>query len=150
MSAKKIESVVEETENKELNNVEEAAVEETENKELNNVEEAAVEETAAPETTKTEEIAKEEPIVEDEVIIDEKDVIPEEETKKIEPEDVKEVKAQKVNIEKGNTTKVSLKVLIAFTDKYTKKDYEVNDVLKVDKARAEELLSDARGLVSKV
>lgn len=133
MSAKKIESVVEETENKELNNVEKAAVEET----------------AAPETTKTEEIAKEEPIVEDEVIIDEKDVIPEE-AKKIEPEDVKEVKAQKVNIEKGNTTKVSLKVLIAFTDKYTKKDYEVNDVLKVDKARAEELLSDARGLVSKV
>lgn len=134
MSAKKIESVVEETENKELNNVEKAAVEET----------------AAPETTKTEEIAKEEPIVEDEVIIDEKDVIPEEEEKKIELEDVKEVKAQKVNIEKGNTTKVSLKVLIAFTDKYTKKDYEVNDVLKVDKARAEELLSDARGLVSKV
>lgn len=134
MSAKKIESVVEETENKELNNVEKAAVEET----------------AAPETTKTEEIAKEEPIVEDEVIIDEKDVIPEEEAKKIEPEDVKEVKAQKVNIEKGNTTKVSLKVLIAFTDKYTKKDYEVNDVLKVDKARAEELLSDTRGLVSKV
>lgn len=134
MSAKKIESVVEETESKELNNVEEAAVEET----------------VAPETTKTEEIAKEEPIVEDEVIIDEKDVIPEEEAKKIEPEDVKEVKAQKVNIEKGNTTKVSLKVLIAFTDKYTKKDYEVNDVLKVDKARAEELLSDARGLVSKV
>ena len=134
MSAKKIESVVEETENKELNNVEKAAVEET----------------AAPETTKTEEIAKEEPIVEDEVIIDEKDVIPEEEAKKIEPEDVKEVKSQKVNIEKGNTTKVSLKVLIAFTDKYTKKDYEVNDVLKVDKARAEELLSDARGLVSKV
>lgn len=134
MSAKQIESVVEETENKELNNVEKAAVEET----------------AAPETTKTEEIAKEEPIVEDEVIIDEKDVIPEEEAKKIEPEDVKEVKAQKVNIEKGNTTKVSLKVLIAFTDKYTKKDYEVNDVLKVDKARAEELLSDARGLVSKV
>lgn len=134
MSAKKIESVVEETENKELNNVEKAAVEET----------------AAPETTKTEEIAKEEPIVEDEVIIDEKDVIPEEEAKKIELEDVKEVKTQKVNIEKGNTTKVSLKVLIAFTDKYTKKDYEVNDVLKVDKARAEELLSDARGLVSKV
>lgn len=134
MSAKKIESVVEETENKELNNVEKAAVEET----------------AAPETTKTEEIAKEEPIVEDEMIIDEKDVIPEEEAKKIEPEDVKEVKAQKVNIEKGNTTKVSLKVLIAFTDKYTKKDYEVNDVLKVDKTRAEELLSDARGLVSKV
>lgn len=134
MSAKQIESVVEETESKELNNVEEAAVEET----------------VAPETTKTEEIAKEEPIVEDEVIIDEKDVISEEEAKKIEPEDVKEVKAQKVNIEKGNTTKVSLKVLIAFTDKYTKKDYEVNDVLKVDKARAEELLSDARGLVSKV
>ena len=134
MSAKKIESVVEETESKEVNNIEEAAVEET----------------VAPETTKTEEIAKEEPIVEDEVIIDEKDVIPEEEAKKIEPEDVKEVKAQKVNIEKGNTTKVSLKVLIAFTDKYTKKDYEVNDVLKVDKARAEELLSDARGLVSKV
>lgn len=134
MSAKKIESVVEETESKELNNVEEAAVEET----------------VAPETTKTEEIAKEEPIVEDEVIIDEKDVISEEEAKKIEPEDVKEVKAQKVNIENGNTTKVSLKVLIAFTDKYTKKDYEVNDVLKVDKARAEELLSDARGLVSKV
>lgn len=134
MSAKKIESVVEETESKEVNNVEEAAVEET----------------VAPETTKTEEIAKEEPIVEDEVIIDEKDVIPEEEAKKIEPEDVKEVKAQKVNIEKGNTTKVSLKVLIAFTDKYTKKDYEVNDVLKVDKARAKELLSDARGLVSKV
>lgn len=134
MSAKKIESVVEETESKELNNVEEAAVEET----------------VAPETTKTEEIAKEEPIVEDEVIIDEKDVISEEEAKKIEPEDVKEVKAQKVNIKKGNTTKVSLKVLIAFTDKYTKKDYEVNDVLKVDKARAEELLSDARGLVSKV
>lgn len=134
MSAKKIESVVEETESKEVNNVEEAAVEET----------------VAPETTKTEEIAKEEPIVEDEVIIDEKDVIPEEEAKKIKPEDVKEVKAQKVNIEKGNTTKVSLKVLIAFTDKYTKKDYEVNDVLKVDKARAEELLSDARGLVSKV
>ena len=47
MSAKKIESVVEETESKELNNVEEAAVEVT----------------VAPETTKTEEIEKEEAIV---------------------------------------------------------------------------------------
>lgn len=49
---------------------------------------------------------------------------------------------------KANIAK--LRVLIAFTDKYTKQDYQVNDLISVNKDRAEELLSDERGLVEKV
>lgn len=48
------------------------------------------------------------------------------------------------------STKVKLKILVAFTDKYNGKDYGANDVITVDPARAEELLSDERKLVEKV
>lgn len=48
------------------------------------------------------------------------------------------------------STKVKLKILVAFTDKYNGKDYGANDEITVDPARAEELLSDERKLVEKV
>lgn len=48
------------------------------------------------------------------------------------------------------STKIKLKILVAFTDKYNGKDYRVNDEITVDADRAEELLTDERGLVKKV
>ena len=54
----------------------------------------------------------------------------------------------KVNNKKAST--VRLKVLIAFTDKYTKQDYVINDEIDVTEDRAKELLADPRRLVEKL
>ncbi len=56
----------------------------------------------------------------------------------------------KAEVEKKKTDAVKLKILIAFTDKYTKQDYTVNDEIFVDKDRAKELLTDPRRLVEKL
>lgn len=133
MSAKKVENPVEETVNEEVKNTEEVAEQKTATSETQNTEE------------KNEEIIKE-----DEVIIEEKNIIPAEEAKELNVDEVKEVEAKKVTVEKNTSKEVKLKVLIAFTDKYTDEDRKVNDVITVDPARAEELLSDERGVVEKV
>ena len=44
---------------------------------------------------------------------------------------------------------IELRVLIAFTDKYTDESYTVNDVITVNEVRAKELLTDSRRLVKK-
>ena len=77
-------------------------------------------------------------IVENEpVVINEKDIISE------------EAKA-KAEAEKKKTDAVKLRVLIGFTDKYTKQDYAVNDEIYVDKDRAKELLANEKRLVEKL
>lgn len=131
MSAKKVENAVEETVKEEVKYVDETA-----------------EKTAVSPHAEAEEIKTEEPIKEEEVIIEEENIIPEEEAEKLKKEEVKEVEAKKVTIEKGD--KVKLKVLVAFTDKYTKQKYIVNDEIDVDKTRAKELLTDKRNLVVKI
>lgn len=130
MSAKKVENAVEETAKEEVKKVEETA-----------------EKTAVSSNAEAEEIKTEEPIKEEEVIIEEENIIPEEEAEKLKEEEVKEVEAKKVTIEKGD--KVKLKVLVDFTDKYTNESYKINDEIAVDKDRAKELLADSRRLVTK-
>ena len=111
-------------------------------------------------------------IVENEpVVINEKDIISEEvkENDVIDvdaPEVIIEAKAEeeakaeaeekakaeeeakaKAEAEKKKTDAVKLRVLIGFTDKYTKQDYAVNDEIYVDKDRAKELLANEKRLV---
>lgn len=50
---------------------------------------------------------------------------------------------------KSESSKVKLKVLIPFTDKYTEEKYKLNSVISVSKERATELLKDKRKLVEK-
>ena len=69
-----------------------------------------------------------------------------EEEAKAKAEAEEKVKAE----EEAKANSVRLKVLIAFTDKYTKQDYVVNDVISVNKDRAKELLADPRRLVEKL
>ena len=69
-----------------------------------------------------------------------------EEEAKAKAEAEEKVKAE----EEAKANGVRLKVLIAFTDKYTKQDYAVNDVISVNKDRAKELLADPRRLVEKL
>ena len=108
-------------------------------------------------------------IVENEpVVINEKDIISEEvkENDVIDvdaPEVIIEAKAEeeakaeaeekakaeeeakaKAEAEKKKTDAVKLRVLIGFTDKYTKQDYAVNDEIYVDKDRAKELLANEK------
>ena len=114
-------------------------------------------------------------IVENEpVVINEKDIISEEvkENDVIDvdaPEVIIEAKAEeeakaeaeekakaeeeakaKAEAEKKKTDAVKLRVLIGFTDKYTKQDYAVNDEIYVDKDRAKELLTNEKRLVEKL
>lgn len=114
-------------------------------------------------------------IVENEpVVINEKDIISEEvkENDVIDvdtPEVIIEAKAEeeakaeaeekakaeeeakaKAEAEKKKTDAVKLRVLIGFTDKYTKQDYAVNDEIYVDKDRAKELLANEKRLVEKL
>lgn len=51
---------------------------------------------------------------------------------------------------KAKANGVKLKVLVAFTDKYTKADYVINDEIVVDENRAKELLADPRRLVERI
>ena len=76
----------------------------------------------------------------------------EEDTKKAEEEAKAKAEAEEKAKKEADvkSTKVKLKILVAFTDKYNGKDYEANDEIIVDPARAEELLSDERKLVEKV
>ena len=100
-------------------------------------------------------------IVENEpVVINEKDIISEEvkENDVIDvdaPEVIIEAKAEEeakaeAEAEKKKTDAVKLRVLIGFTDKYTKQDYAVNDEIYVDKDRAKELLANEKRLVEKL
>lgn len=90
-------------------------------------------------------------IVENEaIVINEKDIVSGEELKE---NDLIDVKAPEVIVEeeaKAKVKGVKLRVLVAFTDKYTKVDYAINDEIIVDEARAKELLADPRGLVEKL
>ena len=56
----------------------------------------------------------------------------------------------KAEAEKKKADAVKLRVLIGFTDKYTKQDYAVNDEIYVDKDRAKELLTNEKRLVEKL
>lgn len=117
-------------------------------------------------------------IVENEpVVINEKDIISGEELKETDVIDVNapevtieneaEEKAKKeaeekakaeeeakakaeAEAEKKKDDAVKLRVLIGFTDKYTKQDYAVNDEIYVDKDRAKELLTNEERLVEKL
>ncbi len=106
-------------------------------------------------------------IVENEpVVVNEKDIVSGEELKetdvidvnapevKIEAEAKEEEEAKKAEADaKANNKKagtVRLKVLVAFTDKYTKQDYEINDEIVVNEARAKELLANSKRLVEKL
>lgn len=71
----------------------------------------------------------------------------EEEAKKAEAEAKAKAEAE-ANKKKADTAR--LKVLIAFTDKYTKQDYSINDEIDVAEDRAKELLADSRRLVEKL
>ncbi|MCI8363100.1 MAG: hypothetical protein HFJ41_08415 [Clostridia bacterium] len=106
-------------------------IEEIVNEEVKNTEEVAEQKTATSETQNTEE-KNEEIIKEDEVIIEEENIISEDETKELKADEVK------------------LKVLIAFSDKYTDEPYKVNDAIEVEEERAKELLADPRRLVAKL
>lgn len=104
-------------------------------------------------------------IVENEpVVINEKDIISGEELKETDVIDVnapeviieekakaeEEAKAKAEAEEKAKANSVKLKVLIAFTDKYTKADYAINDEIVVDKVRAKELLANPKRLVEQL
>jgi len=51
-------------------------------------------------------------------------------------------------VETSNKTK--LKILIAFTDKYTNVEYKIGDVVEFDTERVNELLGDDRHLVMEI
>ena len=59
-------------------------------------------------------------------------------------------KAEKEAKAKVEANSVKLKVLIAFTDKYTQAEYAINDEIVVDKDRAKELLANSKRLVEKL
>ena len=96
---------------------------------------------AEEEAKKAEEEAKAKAEEEAKKAEEEAKVKAEEEAKKAENEE----KAKK----EAKTNSVKLKVLIAFTDKYTKQDYVIDDEILVDEDRAKELLTDSRRLVIK-
>lgn len=108
---------------------------------INNEEEVktAVEETAVSSDEKVEEVKLEE--VKE---AKDKEVEAEEEAKTEEKENKEETKKSK-----SESSKVKLKVLIPFTDKYTEEKYKLNSVISVSKERATELLNDKRKLVEK-
>ena len=69
---------------------------------------------------------------------------------KAKAEEETKAKAEAEKKAKAEANNVKLKVLIAFTDKYTDEEYKVNDVISVDEERAKELLADPRRLVAKL
>ena len=69
---------------------------------------------------------------------------------KAKAEEEAKAKAEAEKKEKADANIVKLKVLIAFTDKYTYQEYKVNDVISVEEERAKELLADPRRLVEKL
>ena len=111
-------------------------------------------ESEAEEKVKAEEEAKAKAEAEEKVKAEEEAKAKAEAEEKAKVEEEAKAKAKAEAEEKAKkeakANSVRLKVLIAFTDKYTKQDYKVNDEIMVDHSRAEELLSDERGLVEKV
>ncbi len=90
-------------------------------------------------------------VVENESVeIDEKDVTTGGELKENEVEVAEEKKETEEEEKVAEANDVKLKVLIAFTDKYTNQKYKVNDVISVEEERAKELLADPRRLVEKL
>ena len=89
-----------------------------------------------------------------EVIIEEKAKAEEEAKAKAEEEAKakaeEKAKAEKEAKAKVEANSVKLKVLIAFTDKYTQAEYAINDEIVVDKDRAKELLANSKRLVEKL
>lgn len=73
-----------------------------------------------------------------------------EEKLKAEEEAKAKAEAEEKAKKEAKANSVRLKVLIAFTDKYTKQDYVVNDVISVNKDRAKELLADPKRLVEEL
>ena len=139
MSAKKIENKIEEPINpeelkEEDNTVDPVISEEPKAEEDNTVDPVITEEPKTEEDNAVNPVVSEEPKVEEDNTIDPTVT---EESKKEEKKATKSAKAK-------------LKILVAFTDKYTQADYKVNDVISVEATRAEELLSDERGLVEKL
>lgn len=113
---------------------------------INNEEEVktAVEETAVSSDEKVEEVKPEEVKKEEKTEEVEEEKEAEEESKTEEKENKEETKKSK-----NENSKVKLKVLIPFTDKYTDEKYVLNSVITVSKERATELLKDKRKLVEK-
>lgn len=113
---------------------------------INNEEEVktAVEETAVSSDEKVEEVKPEEVKKEEKTEEVEEEKKAEEESKTEEKENKEETKKSK-----NENSKVKLKVLIPFTDKYTDEKYVLNSVITVSKERATELLKDKRKLVEK-
>lgn len=112
---------------------------------INNEEEVktAVEETAVSSDEKVEEVKSEE-VIEAKDEETDKEVEAKEESRTEEKENKEETKKSK-----SENSKVKLKVLIPFTDKYTEEKYKLNSVITVSKERATELLKDKRKLVEK-
>ncbi len=73
-----------------------------------------------------------------------------EEEAKAKAEAEEKAKAEKEAKAKVEANSVKLKVLIAFTDKYTQAEYAINDEIVVDKDRAKELLANSKRLVEKL
>lgn len=73
-----------------------------------------------------------------------------EEKAKAEEEAKAKTEAEEKAKKEAKANSVKLKVLIAFTDKYTKADYAINDEIIVDEDRAKELLANSKRLVEKL
>ena len=69
---------------------------------------------------------------------------------KAKAEEEAKAKAEAEEKAKADANMVKLKVLIAFTDKYTDQEYKIDDVISVEEERAKELLADPRRLVEKL
>lgn len=89
-------------------------------------------------------------------IVDEEAKVEAEETKakaeaeaKAKAEEEAKIKAEEEAKAKVEGT-IKLKVLVAFTDKYTDASYKIDDEIYVEKERAKELLADKRKLVEKL
>ena len=102
------------------------------------------EETVVSSDEKVEEVKPEEVKKEEKTEEVEEEKKAEEESKTEEKENKEETKKSK-----NENSKVKLKVLIPFTDKYTDEKYVLNSVITVSKERATELLKDKRKLVEK-
>lgn len=60
-----------------------------------------------------------------------------------------DIKTEDLSVEAPEKV-LKLKVEIGFCDKYTKVNYEIGDIIEVEKNRYDELLNDERGLVSEL
>ena len=124
----------------------------TKQENVNNEEKLKAEEEAkakaeAEEKAKAEEEAKAKAEAEEKAKAEEEAKAKAEAEEKAKAEEEAKAKAE---AEKKKADAVKLRVLIGFTDKYTKQDYAVNDEIYVDKDRAKELLTNEKRLVEKL